>query len=207
VKQIRTASLEVDTVSQCEHPHLLFSCFRYSLDTALSSLHTLPTTKHNTSKPVELINAAGGPNDSRRDREESGISKSTATIPRLISVVEIIKREYLKTVEVTNSRVISGLYQYNEIGYLEEDQLEDSVSEEDRTLALAIALNGKNHPKEKKSAYMRVTLSKTELPHLIQKGTTLQAPSVRKLPKSAWARARKRQRVEDGRPGGAETIT
>jgi hypothetical protein len=76
---------------------------------------------------------------------ERAIPLSTTTIPRLISVVEIIKREYLKTLEMTHSRVLSGLYQYNEIGYLEQDESQDSMpSEEDRAQALAMALEGKN---------------------------------------------------------------
>ena len=125
------------------------------------------------------------------DTKERTISPSTTTIPRLISVVEIIKREYLKTLEITHSRVLSGLYQYNEIGYLEQYESQDGVpSEEDRTQVLAMALEGKNQcviyfmflrvgicnvnssPKDKKSAYMRVTLSKAELPHLIKQGAT-----------------------------------
>lgn len=60
-------------------------------------------------------------------------------------MVEIIKREYLKTWEITHSSVSSGLYQYNEIGYLEQHEPEDGVPyEEDKTQALAMALNGKN---------------------------------------------------------------
>ena len=39
---------------------------------------------------------------------------------RLISVVEIIKREYLKILETTHSTRLHGLHQYNEIGTLED---------------------------------------------------------------------------------------
>jgi len=88
---------------------------------------------------------ADPPTEVNRDTKERVISLSTTTIPRLISVVEIIKREYLKTLEMTHSRVLSGLYQYNEIGYLEQDESQDGMhSEEDRAQALAMALEGKN---------------------------------------------------------------
>ena len=45
---------------------------------------------------------------------------STNTVSRLISVVEIIKREYLKILETTHSARFHGLHQYNEIGTLED---------------------------------------------------------------------------------------
>jgi len=41
-------------------------------------------------------------------------------VPRLISVVEIIKREYLKVLETTHSARLLGLHQYNEFGTLED---------------------------------------------------------------------------------------
>jgi hypothetical protein len=41
-------------------------------------------------------------------------------VSRLISVVEIIKREYLKTLATTHSTRLHGLHQYNEIGTLED---------------------------------------------------------------------------------------
>ena len=45
---------------------------------------------------------------------------STTTVSRLISVVEVIKREYFKTLETTRSTRRYGLHQYNEIGTLED---------------------------------------------------------------------------------------
>jgi|SRR5882762_2262686 hypothetical protein len=108
------------------------------------SLHTLPAAKTIIVVPVQVPQAQDAPKDTRPDAKERGISISTSTIPRLISVVEIIKREYLKTLKVTHSRVLSGLCQYNEIGYLERHELQQTMpSEEDRTRALAMALEGK----------------------------------------------------------------
>jgi hypothetical protein len=94
------------------------------------SLHTLPAAK-TVVRPVK-VHASDAPDDTTRDTKERGIPLSAATIPRLISVVEIIKREYLKTVEMNDSHVVAGLHQYNEIGYLEQRQ------------ALALALEGTN---------------------------------------------------------------
>lgn len=42
---------------------------------------------------------------------------ASTTIPRLISVVEIVKREYLKS--LPKARVRVGLWQYNELGCVE----------------------------------------------------------------------------------------
>ena len=61
------------------------------------------------------------------------VRQSTLVIPRLISVVEIIKREWLKTSPAPSL----GLYQYNEIGTLEERST-DSVGERSEMLLLAL---------------------------------------------------------------------
>jgi hypothetical protein len=70
-------------------------------------------------------------------------------VPRLISVVEIIKREYMKKLELEHSSSLLGLHQYNEIGTLEElgigapdpglPQDADSL----RSQAIVAALEGK----------------------------------------------------------------
>jgi hypothetical protein len=107
-------------------------------------LHTLPAAKHSANEPVKLTESANALNGGIPDTRQRSMPVSTTTIPRLISVVEIIKREYLKTSEITQSRVLSGLYQYNEIGYLEQHESDDSMPSEDRMQALAMALEGKN---------------------------------------------------------------
>lgn len=72
-------------------------------------------------------------------------SLATTTIPRLISVVEIIKREYIKTLEVKHSPRLLGLHQYNEIGDLEAIGLgTKTASPGDRANELMMALEGKN---------------------------------------------------------------
>jgi len=48
--------------------------------------------------------------------------------------------------------------------------------------------------KIKKTVFMKVTLSRKELQHLVDRGATYQPPLVRTLSKSAKARARRKQR-------------
>jgi hypothetical protein len=76
--------------------------------------------------------------------KETRLSPCTATVPRLISVAEIIKREYVKALAAKRSSRLSGLHQYNEICCLEDAGLLQAISEEDRGPALALALEGKN---------------------------------------------------------------
>ncbi|KAH9476027.1 hypothetical protein JR316_0011596 [Psilocybe cubensis] len=119
--------------------------------------------------------------------EESGkqvthkaASTSTDLIPRLISVVEIIKREYVKNLESKHTIRMTGLHQYNEMGSLQalgvrvtpaEGAFEETA-EVTRSRTIIQALEGKNHPRQSRTPFMRVTLSLTELPELIENGAT-----------------------------------
>lgn len=47
-------------------------------------------------------------------------SHASLAIPRLISVAEIIKREYVNILRESRSSRLHGLYQYNQIGTLEQ---------------------------------------------------------------------------------------
>jgi hypothetical protein len=110
-------------------------------------LHTLPAAVEKAGAdagdsnepqeaPLQGIDAAG--------QEKKGFSTSTSTIPRLISVVEIIKREYLVAMGARRSPDLVGLYQYNEMGSLE-DQVEHEEGEEsagDRVKMITEALGG-----------------------------------------------------------------
>lgn len=84
---------------------------------------------------------------SANPKREARMPTSMSTIPRLISVVEIIKREYLKTLDpvLAEAGKLSGLHQYNELGALEEDNSNETAAdaEQDRLDALALALRGK----------------------------------------------------------------
>ena len=121
-------------------------------------LHTLPTTAKTKSKENERIEVDAGdgsepqPQDAPKPQQvdvaegKRGLSASTTTIPRLISVVEIIKREYLVAMNAKRSVDLVGLYQYNEMGSLE-DQVENERKEgeesvEDRAKMITEALSG-----------------------------------------------------------------
>ncbi|KAF8869231.1 hypothetical protein BD779DRAFT_1614574 [Infundibulicybe gibba] len=118
---------------------------------------------------LEKQNPAGSP------------STATMTVPRLISVVEIIKREYIESLALKRSaRFDLGLG----------DPPEEPESS--RPAMIARALDGKNHPKQKRTPFMKVTLSLCALPELVERGATYQPPATRKISKSAKARRRKR---------------
>ncbi|KAK1220023.1 hypothetical protein PQX77_017230 [Marasmius sp. AFHP31] len=152
--------------------------------------HTLPATSETTGKDA--------PAPSKTACNASNVIN---TIPRLISVVEIIKREYVKLLETKHSTRLIGLHQYNQTGTLEDLGLaEDDFGvndEEQRTLELSRALDGKNFPKQKQTPYMKITLCCIELPDLVTKGATYQPPSRRRISKSARARAKKRQKKSE----------
>ncbi|KII89610.1 hypothetical protein PLICRDRAFT_108070 [Plicaturopsis crispa FD-325 SS-3] len=164
-------------------------------------LHTLPAAKRK--QPAGVTDELEGSTVQTEALPESAkrISPSTTTIPRLISVVEIIKREYLKTLDISRSETLLGLHQYNEVGCLEDIGFADDSVEEDAVSIITRALEGKNHLKIKKSPYMKVTLSRVKLGGLVSKSTTYQPPAKRTLSKSAKARARKRQKQSSATVG------
>lgn len=75
----------------------------------------------------------------------ANLNNATLVIPRLISVVEIIKREYIKSLHEKHSTRLIGLHQYNKLGTLEElgyGETEDTQDSRDQQIAYA--LDGKN---------------------------------------------------------------
>lgn len=223
-------------------------------------LHTLPPSKDKRPAPGDESETQHGrpphpPESERADSSEkeakaARLHPSMATIPRLVSVVEIIKREYLKTLDpaLAQAGSLSGLHQYNEMGDLEEHGLVEGTGneEQDRLESLAHALQGRNQCvcprscfirvyliflarrslKQKKTAFMRVSLCRKEAPELVRKGVTCvclgagaaapltdlcrryQRPTVRKLSKSTRARLRKKlKRVHSQSEGGAGSLS
>ena len=107
-------------------------------------LHTLPAATKGKSKE-ENERAEVAVSEIKKETG-SGFSASTTVIPRLITVVEIIKREYLAAMNAKRSPHLVGLFQYNEMGSLE-DQVEDEKEEgeqsaDDRMKMIAEALGG-----------------------------------------------------------------
>ncbi|XP_006456962.1 hypothetical protein AGABI2DRAFT_212192 [Agaricus bisporus var. bisporus H97] len=128
------------------------------------------------------------------DQANNDLHNVTSIIPRLISVVEIIKREFLKRLHEKHSKRLVGLHQYNQLGTLEDlGYGESEGTPQSRDQQIAYALEGKNHIKLKQTPYLRITLSLEKIPEL-EKPATYQPPSRRKLSKSAKARAKKRER-------------
>ncbi|KAI6155340.1 hypothetical protein BKA82DRAFT_991732 [Pisolithus tinctorius] len=114
----------------------------------------------------------------------SGPSDASASaIPKLISVVEIIKRQYLEGHLV-------GLHQFNQLLFEERSQV--PVEGENRASALLLALEGSSHPKQKLAPYMKITLCTKSVPERHGERETYQTPNVRKLSKAAKAKMRQR---------------
>ncbi|KAN0120902.1 hypothetical protein V8E52_004171 [Russula decolorans] len=159
-------------------------------------LHTLPAATKGKSKENERGEVA----------ETSGLSASTATIPRLITVVEIIKREYLAAMNAKRSPHLVGLFQYNEMGSLE-DRVENEREEEgeesagDRMKMITEALAGSKNVQLAKTPYMKVTLCRKELAGMKDGGATAQVALKRKMSRSAKGRAKKaaRKASENGK--------
>jgi len=187
---------------------MLLNFFEENEEKALV-LHTLPAAKKGGSIQSGKTGDNAGDNegtplenDTATKDKKKGLSPSTTTIPRLITVAEIIKREYLLAMDVKRMPDLVGLYQYNEIGCIEKgvenDADEEKDDAEDRMKMLAQALEGKNVRIEK-TPYMRITLCRKELVGMKNRNTTAQAPLKRKLSKSAKGRLRKRQaKAESG---------
>ncbi|KAJ8472763.1 hypothetical protein ONZ45_g16541 [Pleurotus djamor] len=136
----------------------------------------------------------------------ASIPKITEITPKLITVVEIIKREYIKLLEIRKSTRFIGLHQYNQIGSIDNSQLPNGgsslpvkehnpeVVEAERSQNILKALEGKNYLKQTQTPYMVVTLSTEPLPQLAEQGASYQPPAKRVQSKSAKARAKKREK-------------
>lgn len=72
------------------------------------------------------------------------LDKATLVIPRLISVVEIIKREYIKHLHDTHSQRFVGLHQYNQLGTLEDLGYGETAGHDPAEL-IDLALQGKKY--------------------------------------------------------------
>jgi hypothetical protein len=82
------------------------------------TLHTLPPTE--VTANAESATTAQEATDAVSKVQRGKSSSTPATIPRLITVAEIIKREYLQLLKDKKSPCTYGVYQYNEIGCLED---------------------------------------------------------------------------------------
>ncbi|KAL1745143.1 hypothetical protein HDZ31DRAFT_18580, partial [Schizophyllum fasciatum] len=122
---------------------------------------------------------------------------STTAMSRLISVAEIIKREYLSELDKGKSARLCGLHQYNHIGYTEGTQTpgkgKQKEEQHSRPEAILDALSGSKHIVQRQLPWMSITLS---LEPLVGQEGSYQPPLPRNLTKSAKTRAKKRARAE-----------
>ena len=109
---------------------------------------------------------------------------STVTIPRLISVVEIVKREHLERLKARRSSSLAGVHQYNEIGALEDlpssrppspdvtEMLSGSKYVASSVFLSKVCADRVHSVRIKKTVFMKVTLSRKRLQHLLDRGAT-----------------------------------
>ncbi|GJJ08664.1 hypothetical protein Clacol_002883 [Clathrus columnatus] len=172
-------------------------------------LHTLPTKGKGKGKEIDLKDKEAErvgsqqeqlhENESERPTKQRKFPASVATIPRLITIAEITKRQYVdwarKRVNPDKSIVPDelriGLHQYNELETLEELELENNSIEDNNLIR---ALSGKNYPKKELTPHLRITLSVSALPESKLQGATYQAPDPFIKSKSARARERRKEK-------------
>ncbi|KAF8627883.1 hypothetical protein AX15_004199 [Amanita polypyramis BW_CC] len=182
--------------------------------------HTLPHAFLAPPEKRERNEPAANENDTKQrasattTQQPPSTKSVTSMVPRLISVIEIIKREFLRNLAIHHSPRLAGLHQYTEIGCLEDlqkpdveaplppgDKQDGSEGLDERAMEVVEALSGKNHVKKRRTPYMKVTLSLNSIPALEQQGASYQRPTIRHISKSAKSRAkkraRKRQEAED----------
>ncbi|CAE6464120.1 unnamed protein product [Rhizoctonia solani] len=123
------------------------------------------------------------------DAKKGKIEPSTTNVARLISIVEIIKREFKD----------GSLHQYNEIGCLDTASSRAGSSGAripsepgaERQAALHRVLEGKNHLPIQRTPYMKITLSRAVLPESQVPNTTYQPPIAKKHSRGTRKRSRR----------------
>ncbi|TRM67167.1 hypothetical protein BD626DRAFT_484959 [Schizophyllum amplum] len=159
---------------------------------------------------------------------------AAAAIPRLVTVAEIVKREFLAQLDVDKSPRLEGLHQWNTIGSVDgplvpqkeskkrkrgqppQDDAEQQADEGDeqqadndtsRPQAILDALSGPKHFIQRQAPWMTTTLSLNMISG--QDGSSYQPPLPRTLTKSARTRVKKRLRAEKRaheKPAGGEGV-
>ncbi|CAE6435445.1 unnamed protein product [Rhizoctonia solani] len=154
--------------------------------------------KENPTRPLVLHTLpyksdadAEEPDAPKSDAKKRKIEPSTTNVARLISVAEIVKREFKE----------GSLHQYNEIGCLDEPHSREGVgigvpSEPgaERQAALQKVVEGKNHLPIKRTPYMKITLSQSQLPESQVPNSTYQPPIAKKQCRGTRKRSRRRSK-------------
>ncbi|PVG04052.1 hypothetical protein CPB86DRAFT_691147, partial [Serendipita vermifera] len=159
-------------------------CLKYLEENSGATLvlHTLPLEKGQVID--DKVDEDGPPRKRRK------LASSVEDIPRLISVVEIVKREYSKSSSKSlhgTSPLKPALHQYNLLGCLSTTEKNGQQDE------LLVALDGKNYVQRAATPYMKIYLSTRIQEDLKKEGATRQDPlAPPKQSKSACAREKKR---------------
>ncbi|WVN88148.1 uncharacterized protein L203_103349 [Cryptococcus depauperatus CBS 7841] len=146
-------------------------------------LHTLPTRpsaeEKGKVKVKEKVRQEADQPSKANPKPKGVLSACTSTIPKLISVVEIIKREYIlelrknqKAGGKTRNNVIQqkGIWQYTESGLCKIAPHEEESKEE----ALIRVLGGNSKPKMRHHPYLSITLLTRPSTELEDKGISCQ---------------------------------
>ncbi|ORY32570.1 hypothetical protein BCR39DRAFT_522914 [Naematelia encephala] len=122
-------------------------------------------------------------------RPTSTLTPSLLNTPRLISVVELIKRAYMQRIESPESRKgkerAIGIWQYTESGLLPFVNLEREKGlqvegDTETETALERVLGGKTQPKMTHQPFLQITLSTSPLGWESRRGVTCQYVMVRR---------------------------
>ncbi|CAE7146233.1 unnamed protein product [Rhizoctonia solani] len=149
--------------------------------------------KENPTRPLVLHtlphkSGAAETETSEPDGSKRKIEPSTTNTARLISVAEIVKREFKE----------GPLHQYNEIGCLDSPNPREGGSGvgvpsepgAERQAALQKVAEGKNHLPIKRTPYMKITLSRSQLSEV--PNSTYQPPITKKQSRGTQKRTRGR---------------
>ncbi|KAF9517003.1 hypothetical protein BS47DRAFT_1390318 [Hydnum rufescens UP504] len=155
----------------------------------VSAVETLPVVSEAAETAEPDVNATPIAEETQTEppKKRQKMDTATNTVPRLISVVEIIKREFLAS---ARRRVMSAIplvpWRANHPRGPDRGNEEDQVD-------LILALSGKNYLNLRRTPYLKVFLCRRELPPGFVVNATYQPP-LEPPPKSRSAKARERKR-------------
>lgn len=152
--------------------------------------------------------------------------QSTKSLNRLVSIVEIIKREWTRARQSARrkesdekrdederkaDRLPTRLHQYTELVHLEKmiEEAESMAEDESRTQqrhdeAIAQVTSGRKHPKKTHSPGLIVTLSLQPLS--VATGATHQAPPPKERLRGRARKRKRRREAEQGQGDAGETL-
>ncbi|KAK4686428.1 hypothetical protein P7C73_g3700, partial [Tremellales sp. Uapishka_1] len=151
-------------------------------------LHTMPPSE-SSKGPTASIALAPPTTPTSLPTSTSTLHPSTLSTPRLISIVEIIKRDYMTDLSLLENgkgkNRADGLWQYTESGLLSPSSVRP---EQDGRTDLERVLSGKTKPKMTHQPYLKITLSTRPLGLEKQRNVTCQYVMIRRRrPKASKA--------------------